>query len=160
MNRRVFLGFLPGLFATAQKVQFDDFNLPDLDGNEVPLSRFAGKAILLDFWATWCQPCIAEIPNLNMLQAKYQSRGLQVLGVALESGLAGDIRRHPAVGKIEYPVLVGNDRIANSYDVFGFPTRFLITRDRRIHEKFTGSRPANSPAELDRQIQLLLEPGR
>ena len=159
MHRRQFIKILPGILALAQRRPAPDFSLQDLAGNNVSSSMFRGKVVLLDFWATWCEPCLADIPILNMLKVKYENRGFEVVAVTLESGSADEIRRHAKLHGINYTVLIGNDSIANKYNVIGFPIRYLITRDGRIHKKFTGSpagKEKGAAAEIEREVQILV----
>jgi len=167
IDRRTFMEYLAGsLFfektlwqrQTPESV-VADFTLRDLEDKSVTFSTFKGKVILLDFWATWCEPCIAEIPQLNFLYRTHRDRGLEVVGVALESGSVADIRRNVAKHKINYRVLIGDDGVANRYKVFGFPTTYLIDRSWRIHKKYIGLQPnkrTERAASLDADIQALL----
>lgn len=136
-----------------------DFQLPALSGPEFRLAEWKGKVILLDFWATWCEPCIAEIPVLNRLQEKYESRGLKVVGAAVQSGWRQDIQRYVAKHGIKYTVLVGKDELMETYEVLGLPTSYLIGRDGKIYRKYIGTAPgkeAEKEADLELEIERLL----
>src|SRR2546428_9832056 len=87
-----------------------DFKLPDLNGKEFKSSQLKGSIVVLDLWATWCEPCVADIPMFNRLQEKFASRGVKIVGVAVESGWAKDIKPHVAKHAIKYTVLVGNEK--------------------------------------------------
>ena len=111
-----------------------DFQLTDLDGNSVKLADLRGKAVLLNFWATWCPPCKIEMPWFVDLQKQYGPQGLQIVGVAMDEGNA-----HDAVAKfakemgLNYTVLLGNDKVADQYGgVDALPTTFYIGRDGKI----------------------------
>jgi len=137
-----------------------DFKLPDLNGNKFRSSQLRGSVVVLDLWATWCEPCVADIPMFNRVHEKFQSRGVKVIGIAVESGWAKDIKPHVAKHAIKYPVLVGNDRIVEQYQMIGFPTTYLIGRDGKIAKKYTGTVPdteAQKEADLNREIEMLLD---
>ena len=118
-----------------------DFALPDLDGNTVRLSDFKGKVIILDFWATWCPPCVKEIPHFVELYEKYRENGFQMIGIALSSGSAEDVKKFATKHGINYPILMGNREIAKKYgNIRSIPTTFLIDRQGRIATKYIGYR--------------------
>jgi peroxiredoxin len=137
-----------------------DFKLPDLNGKEVRSSQLRGSVVVLDLWATWCEPCLADIPMFNRLHEKFESRGVKVIGIAVESGWTKDIKLHVGRLAIKYPVLVGNDKIVEQYQMIGFPTTYLIGKDGKIAKKYTGTVPdtdAQKEAELNRVIEKLLD---
>jgi peroxiredoxin len=116
-----------------------DFVLKDASGKQVKLSDYRGKAVVLDFWATWCGPCKVEIPWFVEFQRKYKDRGLVILGVA--SGDEGwDIVKPFATQmKINYPILLGNDATADLYGgIEALPTTFIIDRDGRVAKLHIG----------------------
>ena len=119
-----------------------DFALPDLEGNTVRLSDFKGKVIILDFWATWCPPCVKEIPHFVELYEKYRENGFQMIGIALSSGSAKDVKKFAAEHGINYPILMGNREVSRKYgNIRSIPTTFLIDRQGRIANKYIGYRP-------------------
>lgn len=115
-----------------------DFSLPDLNGQKLDLSAYRGKVVLLDFWATWCDPCLKEIPLFVELQDQYRNRGLQIIGISMDDGpepVQDFYRRY----KMNYPVAMGNAKLGRLYGgVLGLPTCFLIDRDGRIYTKHIG----------------------
>ncbi len=131
-----------------------DFVLPDLDGNQVPLSSFKGKVVLLNFWATWCGPCKAEIPIFVDLQEEYRD-DLVVVGFSVDDP-ADKARAFAEEFKINYPVLLGlgRDEVQDAYGpIWGIPTSFLISRDGQVCKKHMGIAPR---AVFEREIKALL----
>jgi peroxiredoxin len=117
-----------------------DFTVKDMQGKSVSLSAYKGKVILLDFWATWCPPCKAEIPGFVELQDQYGEKGLQVLGVSVDDP-ADKLPPFAEEFKMNYPVLVGlgRDDLQDAYGpMWGIPTTFLISRDGKICRKHSG----------------------
>jgi peroxiredoxin len=117
------------------------FELTDIEGNVVRSDDLRGKVVLVNFWATWCGPCISEIPMLNEVYRTYRDRGFELLGVASQSGDAATIARFAERVGIEYPVLIGTNEVVSQYRIFAFPTDFLIDRDGRIRERIVGAPP-------------------
>jgi len=116
-----------------------DFSLPDLTGQELDLSSYRGKVVLLDFWATWCDSCRDEIPHFVELQNKYGDQGLQIIGVSMDDG-PEPVREFYQRFKMNYPVVMGNAKIGELYGgVLGLPIAFLIGRDGRITAKHIGA---------------------
>jgi thiol-disulfide isomerase/thioredoxin len=134
------------------------FELETLNGTRFSSTALAGKVALIDFWATWCQPCIEEIPFWNQLQQRHAHQGFTVLGIAVQSGWASDIRSDIEKAKLEikYPIMVGNEKVAQEFGgVLGFPTTFLIDRNSQIYRKYTGQYPGKQ-AEIEQDIEKLL----
>jgi len=133
------------------------FTLKDLNNKDVKLSAFKGKVILLDFWATWCEPCKIEIPWFTEFQTKYGARGFQAIGVSVDD-TAEKLRPYVAKYKINYPVLQGlnHDDIQNAYGpLWGIPVTALIARDGRLCVKHAG---ISSKQNFQREIESLLTP--
>jgi thiol-disulfide isomerase/thioredoxin len=130
-------------------------NLQDFDGKTVPADSLKGSIVVLDFWATWCKPCLAEIPALNHLQEKYGNRGVKVIGVTMASGEAKEVMPFVGKTKMRYTVLMGDDDQAYDFNVMAFPTTYLITKDMKVFRRYLGSGPAKA-AEMEADIQALL----
>jgi peroxiredoxin len=142
-----------GEHAAAGKIA-PDFSLPDLSGRQIQLSAYRGKVVLLDFWATWCEPCRQEIPHFVDLQNKYGSQGFQTIGVSMDDG-PEPVRDFYQQFKMNYPVVMGNAKIGEFYGgVLGLPIAFLIGRDGRIHFKHIG---ATGNAVFEKEVVSLLQ---
>ena len=116
-----------------------DFELTSLDGRRIKLSDYRGKAVLLNFWATWCEPCKVEMPWFVDLQKKYGSDGLVILGVAMDDTETPTIAKFASEMGVNYPVLLGTDKVSEDYgNVQYLPTSFYIDRSGRIVGKGTG----------------------
>ena len=132
------------------------FSLPDLSGRSVSLSDFQGKVVVLNFWATWCPPCRAEVPDFVRFQAKYRDRGLAIVGLSLDAGGARDVRPFAEEHDINYTMLIGNDDVAKAYGgVVGIPTTFVVGRDGTIVKKFVGN---PGPKVWEATLEPLLSP--
>ena len=134
------------------KVKAPNFYLSDLDGNIYDLSAFSGQVIMLNFWGTWCGPCRKEIPDFIKLYDKYNSDGLEIVGVTLQSGSAENIRRFTTANGINYPILtdVENYEAQKAFIEYGkvtgvgsrgVPTTYIIDREGYIVKSYIGPRP-------------------
>jgi thiol-disulfide isomerase/thioredoxin len=131
-----------------------DFTLKDMHGVDVHLASFKGKVILLNFWATWCGPCRAEIPSLVELQQEYKD-DLVVLGLSVDD-TAEKLLPYAAEFKMNYPVLVGNGRedVQEAFGpLFGIPVSVIIGRDGIIAKKHSG---IATKEQIEREIKTLL----
>lgn len=112
------------------------FSLPDTSGRTVSLRQFQGKVLLLNFWATWCGPCKTEMPGFEDLYRRYKSRGLAVVGIALDSDPVL-VRKFAKKHRITYPLLI-NGMDVSQYDVLGIPATFLADRHGIVRKKVVG----------------------
>ena len=109
-----------------------DFTRTDLSGRPLRLDQFRGRVVLLNFWATWCAPCIEEIPVFSRWQRRYGAAGLQVIGVSMDDDEAAVIRFLAKHG-VPYPILMGDAKLGESFGgVYGLPQSFLIDTQGRI----------------------------
>lgn len=131
------------------KTKAPAFTLKDLSGREVSLSDFRGKVVLLDFWATWCPPCLVSIPHLNMLYQTYMGKGLEILGINLDQVDSRALLAFTKASKIKYPILIGTPEVINKYGINPIPASFLIDRRGNIRVKIIGF----SEAIQERMIQ-------
>jgi cytochrome c biogenesis protein CcmG/thiol:disulfide interchange protein DsbE len=117
-----------------------NFSFKDVNGKKVSLSDFKGKVILLDFWATWCVPCKAEIPGFIDLQKKYGGQGLQIVGLSVDD-TQSKAKQYVTDMKMNYPVLLaeGKDDILKAYDpIPSIPVSVIIDRRGRIAARHLG----------------------
>jgi thiol-disulfide isomerase/thioredoxin len=110
----------------------------DLDGRELTSSGWRGKVIIVNFWATWCGPCRAEIPDLVALQEKYRDQ-LQIIGVSEDEGPIEDVKKFAAEHRVNYPVVMSSPEIRALFPgVSALPTSFFIDRESRLVQKHVG----------------------
>ena len=131
-----------------------DFKLKDLDGKEVSLSSYQGKVVLLNFWATWCGPCKAEIPGFVELQEKYRDT-LTIVGYSVDD-TAELAKKYAAEYKMNYPILLGEGRedVQEAYGpIWGIPASFIISKDGKICRKHMGIAPK---AVFEKEIVALM----
>lgn len=119
-----------------------DFALTSADGKTIKLSDFRGKVVILDFWATWCPPCKAEIPDFIKLYSQYKDDGFQMLGVSLDQGGMSVVKPFMKSYGINYPIMLGNNQIVADYGgISAIPTTFIIDKQGRIRASFVGYKP-------------------
>ncbi len=139
--------------ASTDGKQAPDFTLTTTDGKTLKLSDYKGKGVIVNFWATWCPPCRAEIPDMIELQKEYASKGFSFIGIAI-----GDeeekVKAFVVAQKMNYPVAIGSRELAMSYGKFtqegairGIPTSFVINGKGEILEYFVGARDKATFAE-------------
>jgi len=135
-----------------------DFTLPTIAGDRLSLTNYRGKIVVIDFWQTWCPPCVEELPRLRSLQAKYGRQGLAVLGITGKSDADGekDLRELIAQHRIDYPSLIDEaGRVAGQYNVSGYPHLFVLDRTGKLIYEKTGYKVGDE-MELETQIQRAL----
>ena len=131
-----------------------DFALTSLDGKTVKLSDFRGKAVLLNFWATWCEPCKIEMPWFVDLQKQYGPRGLQVLGIAMDDSGSKEIGDFAKKMNVNYPIVIGKESVGDQYGGIPYlPSTFYIDRDGKVIDRIFG---LVSRSEIESDIQKAL----
>lgn len=131
-----------------------DFTLTSLNGEEIRLSHLRGKTIFLDFWATWCGPCRESVPHLVSLYKTHRENGFIIIGVSVDKGDAGIVRRFAASMDIPYPIVIATGDLEKQYGVTALPTGFLIDREGRIRDKILGFSPSIAK-QLDAKVAAL-----
>lgn len=136
-----------------------DFSLKDLSGKEVTLKQYRGSVVILDFWASWCPPCRAAIPELVGLQEKYKKKGLVILGISLDNPKRVNDKYLQAFGerfKINYPIMRFNLDVVENY--FGrqapsLPTMYVIDREGQVRDRIEGL----DPDALNKSVESLIK---
>ncbi|HLP24829.1 MAG TPA: TlpA disulfide reductase family protein [Acidobacteriota bacterium] len=129
-----------------------DFRITTLDGKEVTAAGLKGKVVVVDFWATWCGPCVAEIPGYVALQKKY-GQDLVIIGVSVDRGGSEKVKQFAQKNGMNYLVAMGDGALAESFGGFdAIPTTFLIDRDGNIRHQKTGSMAHEEYEALVKQV--------
>ena len=136
----------------SEKIKAPDFLLSDLEGNIFDFSAFSGQVVMLTFWGTWCGPCRREIPDFIKLYDEFNDDGFEIIGVAVQSGTAENIKRFTDYYNINYTILTDIDSYESAKAFYDYgrvtgvgtravPTTFLIDRDGYIVKTYRGARP-------------------
>jgi thiol-disulfide isomerase/thioredoxin len=133
-----------------------DFELQNVSGGVLKSDDIKGKVTVVDFWATWCQPCIQEIPNFNKIHESHDGKGVQMLAITVESGSLDEIKPKVKQLNMKYPVVVGDDKVVEGFGgLIGFPTTFVVTQDWKIYKKYLGMTPKKREL-IEKDIATLL----
>lgn len=139
----------------AEPVSAPGWQLKDVDGKLVKSTDFAGKVVILDFWATWCGPCRLEIPGFIELKRQYAEKGLVVIGVSVDQDGAKAVKPFMAKMGINYPVVLGDEKIVSAFGgVEAIPTTFIIDRNGKIIRKHLGY---TEKSEFEAEVKPLLK---
>jgi peroxiredoxin len=117
-----------------------DFTLSKIDGGEVTLSELRGKVVILDFWATWCPPCVKGIPEFVELYNEYKAQGLDVIGLSLDRG-PSPVKKFVVKNNVNYPVVMADRKVSDAYRPAYIPTTYIIDREGKIVSKVVGYNP-------------------
>lgn len=132
-----------------------DFTRKTLDGKPLSLRDYRGKVVLLNFWATWCGPCIAEIPKFSSWQTKYGTQGLQVLGISMDDDQT-PVDKFNRKYKPTYPIAMGDEHLGELYGgVLGLPISYLIGRNGKIVERYQGETDLD---QMEKKIVATMAP--
>ena len=133
------------------------FSFTSLEGKTVALRDLGNKVVIVDFWATWCPPCREEIPHLNELYSKLKGRGLEIVGVSMDTDGTDGVKDFAREYKIQYPLVMGDEKMAESFGgIIGLPTTIIIDRNGKIAKKYVGLPPA---ADMASVVQELVQGG-
>ena len=130
------------------------WDLQDMDANRISSKEFEGKVVVVNFWATWCQSCVQELPGLVTLHDKYRKEGLQVIGIALDELGAQSVKPFLKQRGINFMVLAGDNRVQLAFGgLDGLPTTFIFDREGKLVAKLSGFQDEKS---LEKEITPLL----
>jgi thiol-disulfide isomerase/thioredoxin len=133
-----------------------EFELENVAGGTMKSADLKGKVVIVDFWATWCAPCIEEIPNFNKIHETYKDKGVQMLAITTQSGALEDIKPKVAEFEMKYPAVIGDDPVEEGFGgLLGFPTTFVVSPDWKIYKKYVGM-TAKKKEQIEKDIEKLL----
>jgi len=133
--------------------QAPPFSVRSLDGKNVQLKDFKGHPVLIDFWATWCQPCRASMTHLESLQKRYEDKGLVVLGLSVDEDAPADVKRYAQKLGVSFRLAMADEKVLDLYGpVRSIPTTFFINRNGEVVRRVVGYIDAET---LDSYIQEL-----
>ncbi|MGD0281143.1 MAG: TlpA disulfide reductase family protein [Dissulfurispiraceae bacterium] len=155
MSLFIYLIGSPG-FAQMPDSKAPDFTLNDVLGNKVSLSAFRGSVTILNFWATWCGPCKAEMPSLNNLYLEFKDKGLAVVAVSIDTS-EKPVLSFISQKKLAFPVLMDKNKEVyfDDYAGMGLPETFIIDRKGILIEKLMGEQEWDSPKTKERILKYL-----
>ena len=135
-----------------------DFVSENLRGGNTSLADYDGKIVLLNFWATWCMPCRAEMPGMETLWKKYKEQGLVIAAVSVDEGSRGRIETFTKLFDLSFPVLLDPEsKVSDLYKVSNMPTSFLIDRNGKIVSRIVGTEEWTSPEAIQLVEELLAQ---
>jgi thiol-disulfide isomerase/thioredoxin len=135
-----------------------NFTLKDVNGRDVSLSKFKGKAVVLDFWAVWCGPCVRSLPLLQSFADKYRSQGLEVIGLHVDDRMppAAEIKEYLSDRAVQYTNVLSTVRVDEEYLIMAMPTTYFVDRQGKLVGRHVGFNPSSSPEKLEQEIKALL----
>lgn len=142
-------------YAMTESSPAPQFSLQDMGGKTVSLSQYKGKAVFLEFWATWCPPCRDSVPELNELNRYLSGKEAVLLSISVDEGPSAreNLNEFIAEYGITYPVLIGNEDVEGRYGITNIPVLFLFDKQHRLAKKYVGPVPAE---ELKKDVEGLL----
>lgn len=156
MRALILVCFLFVSAAGQQPAPLPEFSLPKLDGQALRSEDLKDNIVVLDFWATWCENCVSEIPAFNELEKEYSSRGVKVIGLAVQSGWASDIQKFAKQFDMRYTILVGNDDTVSDFGVISFPKTYVIGPGWKLYKKYSGVSETKA-ADIRQDVETLIK---
>jgi len=131
------------------------FSFSSLEGKTVAMKDLSHKVVIVDFWATWCGPCREEIPHLNELYSELKGKGLEIVGISMDTDGTDGVKDFAREFRIQYPIVMGDEKVAESFGgILGLPTTFIIDRKGKVAKKYIGLPPAQ---DMSRIVKGLVE---
>ncbi len=119
--------------------QASDFTVKDLKGREISLSKYSGKVVFLNFWATWCRPCKAEIPDFIEAYKQYKDKGMEIIGISVDRVSPKSVLKFAEKYKINYPVVMSTVKIIKEYEPGPYvPTTIIVDQEGKIRHRHIG----------------------
>lgn len=126
--------------------QAPQFSLSDREGRQIKLQDYRGKAVLINFWATWCGPCRHEMPSLEQLYKKFEGEGFEIIGISLDEEGWGPVDAFLKVVPVSFPIVLDHEQlVSEKYQTYRIPETYLIDKDGKIADKFVGPQDYNRP---------------
>ena len=145
-----------GLTQLPDRPQAPDFVLADIDGNQYRLSDYRGQVVIINFWATWCPPCRAEMPSMQRAWQQLEKEGILMLGINVGED-EDTIFQFTANYPVEFPLLMDQDsRVINQWPVRGLPTTFVVSPAGKITYRAIGGREWDDP-DLLAMVRALMQ---
>ena len=134
----------PAASGQTEPVAVPPLELTDLDGHPVSLAALKGKVVIIDFWATWCPPCVGEMPDMNRLYKELKDKNFTVVGISMDTGSERPVKALADKMGIAYPILMGSNNIAKQFgEIIGIPVSFLVDRQGKVIKRYDGPRGYN-----------------
>ena len=148
-------GCQPPLKAPAVGAPLPDFALTDLEGKTHRLAEYRGQVVVVNFWATWCPPCVEEMPSLEKLHRALEAKGLKVLAISVDQRTT-DVARFRREHDLTFTILHDKDKkVAESYLTFKYPETYILDREGKLTWKVIGGTDWVSPINIHNFVQLL-----